>query len=166
MGIPIITTIFCTPSEFMTWIMKSLPVSVTGGFPVAFLYVVLMAGLTLPNEESPHLGIRDEKVIQHFWEEIMVQIDDLWLWVYVYSQHDQLFEPPGEQALIIRPTILLGGDTGFFKKNATTSTSTSTIAAPPAPPKLNVEVHDNGRPLLLKWLFSLKAAVCTRCPQH
>ena len=47
----------------------------------------------------------------------MVQIDDLWLWVYVYSQHDQLFEPPGEQALIIRPTILLGGDTGFFKKN-------------------------------------------------
>ncbi len=37
----------------------------------------------------------------------------------------------------------------------------------PCTPQLNVEVHDNGKPLLLlKWLFFLKAVVDTGCAQH
>ena len=36
----------------------------------------------------------------------------------------------------------------------------------PLHPQLNVEVSNNGRPRLLKWLFFLKAVVYTRCAQH
>ena len=36
----------------------------------------------------------------------------------------------------------------------------------PLHPQLNVEVGYHGRPLLLKWLFFLKAVVYTRCAQH
>ena len=36
----------------------------------------------------------------------------------------------------------------------------------PCTPQLNVEVDDNCRPLLQKWLFVLKAAGYTRCAQH
>lgn len=66
----------------MTWDMKSLPGSqyqLRVDPRVAFLYVVLMAGPIPASWDS------DETFIQHFWEEIMVQIDDLWLWVYIVS---------------------------------------------------------------------------------